>query len=56
MRKVEEVEVVDRHKQTGDGPGSDHEIGWMKSGASEGYCQLENKDAGACRVGKCTAG
>lgn len=55
LRKVEVV-VLDRHKETRDGPGSDHEMGWMKWGASEGYGQLENKDAGACRVGKCRAG
>lgn len=56
LRNVEEVEVIDRHKETGDGPGSDNEIGLMKLGASEDYGQLENKDAGACRVGKYTAG
>lgn len=55
MRKIEEVEVVDRQKETGDGPESDHELGLMKLGASGGYGQLEDKDAGACRVGKCTA-
>lgn len=56
LRKVEEVGVIDRHKETGDGPGSYHEIGLMKLGASEGYGQWENEDAGACRVGKYTAG
>lgn len=51
LRKVEEVEVIDTRKQE-----MVHEIGLMKLGAGEGYGQLENKDAGACRVGKYTAG